>query len=72
MSDYFNSVRQFASSTFNTVAAATTSAVQQAAPQFITIGRNQYQILEKHGEVTKQAQSGNSFFLFFLFFFFSF
>ena len=66
MSDYFNSVRQFASSTFNTVAAATTSAVQQAAPQFISIGRNQYQILEKHGEVTQQAMV--SFLLFFFFF----
>ncbi len=52
MSEYFNSVKQFATSTFNNV---TTAVNQQMAtpqqPAFITVNRNQYQILEKQGEV---------------------
>ncbi len=52
MSEYFNSVKQFASSTFNNVSNAV--AEQMKSPQqptFMTVSRNQYQVLEKMGEV---------------------
>jgi hypothetical protein len=52
MSEYFNSVKQFASSTFNNVSNAVSEQMKSPQqPMFMTVNRNQYQVLEKQGEV---------------------
>jgi hypothetical protein len=65
MSDYFDSVKRFASSTYNSVVQASSNAVAQVQQQQIppiSVNGVTYQVLEKHGEVHN----------FFFFFFFSF
>jgi hypothetical protein len=65
MSDYFDSVKRFASSTFNQVVQASNNVVAQAQQQQlppIYVNGVMYQVLEKHGEVRV--------FSFFFFFFF--
>jgi hypothetical protein len=67
MSDYFDSVKRFASSTYNSVVQASSNAVAQVQQQQIppiSVNGVTYQVLEKHGEVH------NFFFFFFFFLFF--
>ncbi len=55
MSDYFDSVKRFASQTYNNVVQASSNAVAQVQQQQIPpiyVNGVMYQVLEKHGEVS--------------------